>query len=104
MKPIALCLAAAGLATAAGHAASRQPQEGPFWAKGRPKAGAAARMARIPAYPIPTPADKLPVAKMKLPPGFEAEVWASDVLDARALKPATGPGCRGTSRGLFGHD
>ena len=31
-------------------------------------------MAPIPASPIPTAADKLPIAKMKLPPGFKAEV------------------------------
>ncbi|RIK93888.1 MAG: sorbosone dehydrogenase [Burkholderiales bacterium] len=33
-----------------------------------------------------TPAEQLPVAKMKLPPGFRAEVFAADVLDARGLR------------------
>jgi glucose/arabinose dehydrogenase len=61
-------------------------EEVPFWAVGRPKSGPGQQMAPVPAFPIPTPADKLPIAKMKLPPGFTAEVWASDVLDARSMR------------------
>ncbi len=38
----------------------------------------------MPAFPIATPADKLP--KMKLPPGFKVEVYAANVLDARGLR------------------
>lgn len=70
----------------AGSAFAQQAQEEPFWAKGRPKTDTAMKMAPVPAFPIATPADKLPVAKIKLPPGFKAEVWASDVLDARGLR------------------
>jgi len=44
--------------------------EEPFWAVGRPKSPAVAKMEPVPAFPIPTAADKLPVAKLKLPPGF----------------------------------
>jgi glucose/arabinose dehydrogenase len=61
-------------------------EEVPFWAVGRPAGGPGAAMAPVAAFPIPTPADKLPVAKMKLPPGFKAEVYASNVLDARGLR------------------
>ena len=70
----------------AGAAFAQQAQEEPFWAKGRPKTDTAMKMAPVPAFPIATPGDKLPIAKMKLPPGFKAEVWASDVLDARGLR------------------
>lgn len=77
-------LAAALLLT--GSAFAQQAQEEPFWAKGRPKTDTAMKMAPVPAFPIATPGDKLPIAKMKLPPGFKAEVWASDVLDARGLR------------------
>jgi glucose/arabinose dehydrogenase len=66
--------------------AQQPPAEEPFWAKGRPKSDTAMKMAPVPAFPIPTAADKLPVAKMKLPPGFKAEVWASNILDARGLR------------------
>jgi glucose/arabinose dehydrogenase len=61
-------------------------EEVPFWAVGRPPSGPGAAMAPVPAFPIPTPADKLPIAKMKLPPGFKAEVYASNLLDARGLR------------------
>src|SRR5215207_9103861 len=61
--------------------------EEPGWAKGRPKANdSAMKMAPVPAFPIPTAADKLPTAKFKLPPGFKVETWASGILDARGLR------------------
>ena len=68
-------------------AADPPKEEEPFWAKGRPKSSETAmKMAPVPAYPIPTAADKLPVKKIKLPQGFKAEVWASNILDARGLR------------------
>ncbi|HEX6019553.1 MAG TPA: PQQ-dependent sugar dehydrogenase, partial [Burkholderiaceae bacterium] len=70
----------------AGAAWAQQAQEEPGWAKGRPKTDTAMKMAPVPAFPVPTPVDQLPVKKFKLPPGFKAEVWASGVLDARSLR------------------
>jgi len=67
-------------------AAPAKEEEVPFWAIGRPTMGPGAQMAPVPAFPIATPADKLPVGKMKLPPGFKVEVYASDLLDARGLR------------------
>src|SRR5258708_39301163 len=61
-------------------------EEEPFWAVGRPKAGGGARMAPVPGFPIPPPADKLPIAKMKVPPGFKVELYAANVFDARGLR------------------
>ena len=62
-------------------------QDEPGWAKGRPKASdEAMKMAPVPSFPVPVPADQLPVKKLKLPPGFKVEVWASGVLDARGLR------------------
>src|SRR6188474_514777 len=75
----ALCIVGAPLA-------QQKPPEEPGWAKGRPKTDEAMKMAPVPAFPVPTPADQLPVKKFKLPPGFKAEVWASNVLDARELR------------------
>ena len=46
--------------------AQQQPpkqEDVPFWAIGRPSTGPGAAMAPVPAFPIPTPADKLPIAK-----------------------------------------
>jgi glucose/arabinose dehydrogenase len=62
-------------------------EEEEFWAKGRPKSNdVAMKMAPVPAFPIPTAADKLPTAKIKVPPGFKVETWASGILDARGLR------------------
>ena len=61
-------------------------EEEPFWAVGRPKGGPGNQMAPVPPFPIPTPADKLPISKIKLPPGFKAEIWVSDILDARGMR------------------
>jgi glucose/arabinose dehydrogenase len=61
-------------------------EEEPFWAVGRPKGDATAKMAPVPALPIATPADKLPIAKIKLPPGFKVEVYQAGVLDARGMR------------------
>src|SRR6185369_13619203 len=80
-------LAALAACCAAGVALAQQaPAEEPGWAKGRPKTDTAMKMAPVPAFPIPTPADQLPTKKFKLPPGFKVETWASGVLDAREMR------------------
>jgi glucose/arabinose dehydrogenase len=66
--------------------AQEKKEEEPFWAVGRPKGDATAKMAPVAAHPIPTAADKLPVGKIKLPPGFKAEVWQAGILDARGMR------------------
>jgi glucose/arabinose dehydrogenase len=53
---------------------------------GRPESPAAAKLAPVSAPPIATSADKLPTAKLKLPPGFSIEVYASGVANARSLR------------------
>ena len=83
------CLAlTAGFALAAdppAAAASAPKEEVPFWAVGKPEGN---KLAPVPSFPIPTAADQLPVAKLKVPPGFKVEVWAPGVLDARGLRLA----------------
>jgi glucose/arabinose dehydrogenase len=76
---LAACLVAAGAA----YAQEKQEEE-PFWAKGRPKEGAGAKMAPVAAPPVATPAEKLP--KLKAPPGFKVEVYQPGILDARAIR------------------
>jgi len=89
-KTLSICATAALLCAALSASAQQPPAEEPGWAKGRPKTEAATRMAPVPAFPIPTAADKLPTAKFKLPPGFKVETWASGVLDARELRQGAG--------------
>ena len=53
---------------------------------GRPAdSEAAAKLAPIAPPPIPTAADKLPTAKLKVPAGFNIEVYASGIANARSL-------------------
>jgi glucose/arabinose dehydrogenase len=82
-----MVLPAPGVAQTSGAApAPPKQEEVPFWAVGRPTSGPGKDMAPVAAFPIPTPADKLPIAKMKVPPGFKVEVFASNLLDARGLR------------------
>ena len=53
---------------------------------GRPDSPEAAKLAPVAPPPIPTAADKLPVAKLKVPQGFKVEVFASGVGNARSLR------------------
>jgi glucose/arabinose dehydrogenase len=46
---------------------------------------AAAKLAPIAPPPIPAALDKLPTAKLKLPPGFNIEVYAAGMANARSL-------------------
>jgi glucose/arabinose dehydrogenase len=47
---------------------------------------AAAKLAPVASPPIPAAADKLPTAQLKLPPGFNIEVYASGIGNARSLR------------------
>jgi glucose/arabinose dehydrogenase len=52
---------------------------------GRPDNEAAAKLAPVAPPPLPAAADKLPTAKLKLPPGFSIELYASGLANARSL-------------------
>ena len=86
MMRIRTIVAAGALFATATAWAQQAPEAEPGWAKGRPKTDTAMKMAPVPAFPIPTAADQLPTAKLKLPPGFKVETWASGVLDAREIR------------------
>ncbi|SFM17879.1 Glucose/arabinose dehydrogenase, beta-propeller fold [Bradyrhizobium sp. NFR13] len=53
---------------------------------GRPDGAAAAKLAPVAPPPIPSAADKLPTAKLKLPPGFNIEVYAAGMANARSMR------------------
>jgi glucose/arabinose dehydrogenase len=53
---------------------------------GRPSTEGAMKLAPVPPPPLPTAADKLPVTKLKLPPGFKLELYAAGVDNARTLR------------------
>jgi len=52
---------------------------------GRPDNEAAQKLAPVAPPPLPAAADKLPTAKLKVPPGFNIEVYASGMANARSL-------------------
>jgi glucose/arabinose dehydrogenase len=83
---LVLSLSALGVLGPPVAAAQQKEEEVPFWAIGRPKGGPGNAMAPVPPMPIPTPAAQLPIAKMKVPPGFKVEIYAAEVLDARGLR------------------
>ncbi len=63
-----------------------QPQTPPPWAQGRPDGEGAVKLAPVPALPVATAVDKLPNAKLKLPKGFNIEVFAAGLTNARSLR------------------
>jgi glucose/arabinose dehydrogenase len=71
-------------APAAAPAAPALPPGSPLI--GRPDSADAAKLAPVSGPPIPTAADKLPLDKFKLPPGFNIEVYASGMADAREIR------------------
>jgi len=52
---------------------------------GRPDGEAAAKLAPVASPPIATAPDKLPLAKLKVPAGFNIEVYAAGMANARSL-------------------
>ncbi len=76
---------AAAPAAPAAAAAPALPPGSPLF--GRPADNAAAaKLAPIAAPPIAAVADKLPTSRLKLPPGFNIEVYASGMANARSMR------------------
>jgi glucose/arabinose dehydrogenase len=53
---------------------------------GRPDTEGAMKLAPVPSPPLPASADALPVKQLKLPKGFNIEVYASGIPNARSLR------------------
>ena len=79
------CLATALLIASLPARAEDEPKPGtPLY--GRPNQPGAMKLAPVAPPPLPTPADKLPIAKLKLPKGFKIEVYTSGIPNARTLR------------------
>jgi glucose/arabinose dehydrogenase len=76
-------LAASTLAAAAQQAAQSPPPGSPL--TGRPDNEAAQKLAPVAAPPLPAAPDELPLAKLKVPAGFNIEVYAAGLANARSL-------------------
>ena len=57
----------------------------PPWKQGQPADMANSPLAPIAQPPSPKAPGEIPVAKIKLPPGFKAELWAHGINNARAM-------------------
>ncbi len=79
---------AAPAAPAAPATDGQAPTPPPTWQQGRSPTvtEGMTKLAPVAPPPIPTAADKLPTAKLKLPKGFKIEVYASGVDNARTLR------------------
>jgi len=67
-------------------AATQTPTPPPSWMQGAPGSAEESHLAPQVPPPIPTAADKLPVAELKLPKNFHLEVYASGVPNARSIR------------------
>jgi glucose/arabinose dehydrogenase len=75
--------AASTLAAAAQQAAQSPPPASPL--TGRPDNEAAQKLAPVASPPLPAAPDMLPLAKLKVPAGFNIEVYAAGMANARSL-------------------
>ena len=60
-------------------------QAPPTWKQGQPANMADSTLAPIAQPPSPKAPGEIPLAKIKLPPGFKAELWAHGINNARAM-------------------
>lgn len=82
MPPQATAPAPAAAPAASPAAAAAPP---PAWQQGRSADQANSRLAPLAGRMTATPANEIPVASFKLPPGFKAEIWAAGMPGARAM-------------------
>jgi glucose/arabinose dehydrogenase len=80
---LAACQSMTPPAAPAAPAAAAAPA--PAWQQGRSADQARSTLAPVPGRMTVTPVGDIPVGKLKLPPGFKAEVWASGMPGARAM-------------------
>ena len=86
----AFTLSAAAQQAASPPAAGAAPAAAPALPPGSPMIGrpdneAAAKLAPVAPPPLPAAPDKLPTAKLKVPAGFNIEVYAAGMANARSL-------------------
>ena len=83
-------------------AASAPAASPPAWQQGRTASMASSPLAPVAGKLTATAAADIPISKLKLPPGFKAEIWATGMPGARALVRGDGGkyyvGTRGIGR------
>jgi glucose/arabinose dehydrogenase len=79
---IALLLVAGAIDVAA---QGQQAAPPPTWKQGQPANMADSPLAPVAQPPAPKAPGEIPINKIKLPPGFKAELWASGINNARVM-------------------
>ncbi len=74
-----LALAALALTVAQAYA------QAPAWHQGKPPAMGESKLAPVAGKMTETPAAEIPIDRLKLPPGFKAEIWATGLVGGRAM-------------------
>ncbi|HMH49571.1 MAG TPA: hypothetical protein VK548_05015, partial [Candidatus Acidoferrum sp.] len=80
---IALVLIAGAIDVAA--QGQPQPAPAPTWKQGQPPTMADSPLSPVAQPPAPKAPGEIPINKIKLPPGFKAELWASGINNARVM-------------------
>jgi glucose/arabinose dehydrogenase len=84
-RPHILALAAVAVALPGLAAAQQQPAPPPAWQQGRPAEMANSRLAPHPPRLTVTPPDRVPVSSLRVPEGFQIELWAHGLPGARVM-------------------
>ncbi len=79
MKKHQVALAALALAMTQAYA------QAPAWHQGKPPAMAESKLAPVAGKMTETPAAEIPIDRLKLPPGFKVELWATGLVGGRAM-------------------
>ncbi len=99
---LAACASSNAPAPQAAAPAAAAPAPPPAWQQGRTAAQSSSPLAPVAGKLTVTPAADIPLSKLKLPPGFKAEIWASGMPGARAIARGDGGkyyvGTRGIGR------
>src|SRR5258708_20231798 len=73
----------AGVIVGAGVTSLFAQQPPPTWKQGQPDVMKESTLAPVPQPPAPLAAEKIPLNKIKVQPGFKVELWASGLTNAR---------------------
>jgi glucose/arabinose dehydrogenase len=97
-----LCVALGTASAVAQTAPAAAPAPAPAWKQGMPASMATSTLAPHAGKLTVTPAADIPIDRIKLPPGFKAEIWATGLPGGRAMAQGEGGkiyvGTRGIGR------
>lgn len=88
------------LAISVSQAVAQTAPPPPAWQQGRPADLADSKLAPHAGKNVATPASEIPIDKLKLPPGFKAEIWSTGTPGVRAMSRGDSGKIYAGTRGL----